>query len=437
MNNNYLPTVAILGRANVGKSTLFNRLTFDNSESLVSNIAGSTRDKIYGVVNYEDKGFIIIDTGGFEREKDTIKSLTTDKTREAALECDVAILMVDGKVGLVHQDIEIVKFLRENNIQFIIAVNKLDNYDDEIEADFYSIGIKLTNKLSASHNIGISDLLNNLVSILDFGKYSIEQSDEDDNEIDIAIVGRPNVGKSTLINKILGYERSITSNIPGTTTGPVVSKFAHEGRNYRLHDTAGVRRKTKIEIGIEKQSMIQSFQTICMAKVCMLVTSAEEGITDQDLKLLSYILDMGRGCIILINKWDVVQDKKFFEDNLSRKLDVAKFVSYKCISALKNIGLRSIFKEVNKIYRSFVYRCPTAKLNDILAEATSMHPAPKNNGVKPKLRYAHFIGSEPPRIVVHGRNTSFLTKQYIKFINNFIRKQLNIYSVPIKIKYKD
>ncbi|RIY33089.1 ribosome biogenesis GTPase Der [Psittacicella melopsittaci] len=495
---NQKTVIALVGRPNVGKSTLFNRLT-KTRDALVADFPGLTRDRKYGIARYQDQEYILIDTGGLEGNEEGIETKMAEQSLLAIQEADIVFMLVDARAGLIPGDTAIVNLLRKREKPVILVANKIDGLDKEQAlADFYVLGFDKVMGISSSNNIGVSSLLDFTFDFIDSEKVhhsddadfaDQEQAlydDQDDeefeeeqelideefeyldeseieskihdvteasirndlderanqllqNNIKIALVGRPNVGKSTLTNCLLGEDRVIVYDMPGTTRDSIYIPLEHNGQNYTIIDTAGVRRKGKIYEAVEKFSVIKTLQAIEDANVCLLVIDATQGLADQDLSLLSFILNAGRSIVILLNKWDAVTDdeRKAIRDEIDRKLGFANFARIHYISALKKHGIGDIFKYVQEAYLSANVKVNTSMLTRILQMALHAHQPPQVNGRRVKLKYAHAGGHNPPIIVVHGNMSKELPESYKKYLINYFRKTLNIIGSPINFKFED
>ncbi|RIY33406.1 ribosome biogenesis GTPase Der [Psittacicella hinzii] len=499
MFSNQKNVIALVGRPNVGKSTLFNRLT-KTRDALVADFPGLTRDRKYGIARYQDKEYILIDTGGLDGNEEGIETKMAEQSLLAIQEADIVFMIVDARVGLMPGDTAIVNLLRKREKPVILVANKIDGLDkDQALADFYILGFDKVLGISASNNIGVSSLLDFTFDFIDSetthhsddAEYAdadeddiVEVEDEDDledeedlvdeefeylddaeietkiegiteksinqelddhnanvlkNNIKIALVGRPNVGKSTLTNCLLGEDRVIVYDMPGTTRDSIYIPLEHNGQNYTIIDTAGVRRKGKIYEAVEKFSVIKTLQAIEDSHVCLLVIDATQGLADQDLSLLSFILNSGRSIVILLNKWDAVtdQERKAIREEIDRKLGFINFARIHYISALKKHGIGDIFKYVQEAYLSANVKVSTSMLTRILYMALHSHQPPQVNGRRVKLKYAHAGGHNPPVIVVHGNMSKDLPESYKKYLINYFRKTLNIIGSPINFKFED
>lgn len=432
-----LPVIALVGRPNVGKSTLFNCLT-QTRNALVADIAGLTRDRIYGQGNYHGRDFIVVDTGGLETEKKGIVVKMVNQTEQAIHEADVVLFLVDGRAGVTADDRDIAQMLRKQNKKIILVVNKVDDADPNImQSDFFALGLGDPFLIAAAHKRGISDLIETTLHQLPPEKFLDETTEQ--KGIHIAIVGRPNVGKSTLINRMLGEERVVVYDQPGTTRDSIAIPFERHGEEYVLIDTAGVRRKGQVRETIEKFSVIKSLQAIESANVVILVMDATENITEQDLHILGYILKAGKALIITVNKWDGLtsEQREIIKNSLDRRLVFVNFAKIKFISALHGTGVGDLFALIKKAYQAATKKISTSEATRILEKAVTAHQPPLVSGRRIKLRYAHVGGHNPPVIIIHGKQTQSLPESYRKFLEGFYRKSLNLMGTPIKIEFKD
>lgn len=431
-----VPVIAIVGRPNVGKSTLFNRLT-KRRDALVVDQPGVTRDRQYAEAEFEDRKFIIIDTGGIEQEDEGIRSKMMRQSWLAVDEADLVLFVVDGKEGISSDDNEIAQILRSKQKKTILVVNKTDGKDPDLaKSDFYELGFSSVFSIAASQNRGMHPLLTYVKSLLAPTELLLEETGE--KGIPIAIIGRPNVGKSTLVNRILGEERVVVFDEAGTTRDSIFIPMERDGKNYILIDTAGVRRRAKVTEVLEKFSVIKTLQAIDAAQVVVMVFDAREGIIDQDLRLIDFVLDAGRALVIAINKSDGLsteQRKKITKD-IDIKCDFIRFADVHHISALKGTGLRELFRSINLAHKHATTKVSTPKLTRILNDAVQQHEPPMVRGRRIKLRYAHMGGILPPIIVIHGNQTEDLPESYQRYLMNTFRKALRLKGTPIRLILK-
>jgi len=431
-----IPVIALVGRPNVGKSTLFNRLT-RSQDALVADFPGLTRDRQYGDASFENKPFIVVDTGGVGVEDMAVDALMSKQSEFALNEADVVFFLVDGRAGLSAVDQDIGIRLRKISKPIYLVVNKTDGLDDEVvTADFQSLGFSAVYPISASHGRGIQSLLE--VVTQDF-PLPIEASDVDKQAIRIAFAGRPNVGKSTLVNRILGEERVVVYDLPGTTRDSIAIPFVRDEQRYVLIDTAGVRRRARVDEKIEKFSVIKTLQSIKESNVCLMLIDAQESLTDQDLHLLGFIIESGKALVIAVNKWDGLDDdhKEQVRKELSRRLHFAEFAKIRFISALHGTGVGSLFKDINQAYASATQVLTTPKLTRLLQDLVSQHTPPLVNGRRIKLRFAHTGGHNPPIVVIHGNQLDSLPDSYKRYLSNAMTEHLGLVGTPLKLEFRN
>ena len=449
-----LPVVALVGRPNVGKSTLFNRLT-NTRDALVADYPGLTRDRKYGQAKFEKRQFIVVDTGGITGDEEGIDAEMAQQSLLAIEEADVVLFLVDARAGLLPADQGIADHLRRINKKVFVVANKVDGIDGDSEsAEFYSLGLGAIKQIAAAHGRGISQLLQDALKPLevDFPDMEIieeEPEEEEDAEtqrqrlqelpIKLAIVGKPNVGKSTLTNRILGEERVVVYDMPGTTRDSVYIPMERDEREYILIDTAGVRKRRKISEAVEKFSIVKTLQAIEEANVVLLVIDAREGITDQDLSLLGFVLNSGRSLVVAVNKWDGLSTdvKDDIKREMDRRLGFIDFARIHFISALHGSGVGNLFESVQEAYSSATKRINTALLTQIMEMAQDDHQPPLVRGRRVKMKYAHAGGYNPPVIVIHGNQVDDLPSSYKRFLMNYFRNALEIMGTPIKIEFRE
>ena len=438
------PVIALVGRPNVGKSTLFNRLT-RSRDALVADIAGLTRDRIYGTVTNDGFDFIVIDTGGLTAQSDDMSDLMKKQADLAIEEADLVFFLVDGRAGLVADDQAVAKKLRTLGKPTILIVNKSEGEQKEmIAAEFYSLGLGEPQVISASQGRGIQNLLSALIDDVPAvisQKVDDEYDDEKekrDNTIRLAVLGRPNVGKSTLINRIMGEERVVAFDEPGTTRDSIHIPFEKDGTEYILIDTAGVRRRSKVSEMLEKFSIVKTLQALEDANVVLLILDAHEGIVEQDLHLAGLIIQSGRAVVIAVNKWDGLdkEEREWVTSNVERRLPFLNFANTHFISALHGSGVGLLFKSVKQAYESAMSQIPTPRLTRVLEDAVSDHQPPLVHGRRIKFRYAHLGGKNPPRIIIHGNQTASTPNSYKRYLENTFRDVLNLHGTPIVIEFK-
>lgn len=430
--------IAIVGRPNVGKSTLFNFLT-QSRKALVADRPGVTRDRQYGFGNYHGREFILIDTGGLgrnDKDSENISNLISDQSLRAIEEADVLIWLVDGREGLTVEDEHLAEILRPMCDHIFLSANKTEGLDTDIVlSDFHRFGFKGPSAISAKRGDGVRQLMDEIIKQL-----PVESDNEDLSEhgLRITVLGRPNVGKSTLTNRILGEDRMLTFDQPGTTRDSISIPFEHDGIPYTLIDTAGIRRRSKINDAIEKFSVVKSLQAIDSTQIVVLVLDAHDAVTEQDATLLGMIVDSGKALIIAVNKWDglEVSQRNRIKAQLDRKLG---FIDYACIhfiSALHGSGVGNLFVSINKISKSISINPSASKVTAILQQATQAHSPPLVHGRRIKLRYAHIGGHDPIRIIVHGNQTNRVPESYKRYLANQMRKQLKLVGTPVLIDFK-
>lgn len=432
------PVIAIVGRPNVGKSTLFNRMT-KSRDAIVADFAGLTRDRHYGDGRIGDREFIIVDTGGFEPTCDSgIVKEMAKQTRQAVAEADAVIFVVDIRGGLSAQDHDIARYLRTVGKTVVLAANKAEGMvDSPLLGEFYELGMGEPHPISSAHGQGIRSLTEAALASFVF-------DDDEDAEVDeaspirLAVAGRPNVGKSTLINTWLGEERLVAFDMPGTTRDAITVPFERHGQKFELIDTAGLRRKGKVFEAIEKFSVVKTLQAIADANVVLLLLDATQGVTDQDAHIAGYILESGRAVVIAVNKWDAVDDyqRQLLQRSIEQRLAFLKFAPVLSISATKRQGLGPVWKAIADAHASATRKMPTPVLTRLLLDALE-HQAPQRAGMfRPKLRYAHQGGMNPPIVVVHGNSLEHVTAAYKRFLEGRIRDHFKLTGTPLRIEMR-
>jgi GTPase len=432
-----LPVLALVGRPNVGKSTLFNQLT-RSRDALVANLSGLTRDRQYGQGRLEETAFIVIDTGGITGEEEGIDAAMADQSMAAIAEADVVLLLVDGRSGLHPGDEALVTYLRTQGKAFHLVVNKIDGVGEDIAAsDFYQLGVEHIHSIAATHNRGVKKLIADVLS-------PWAEQDEPDDEasnngaIRVAIVGRPNVGKSTLVNRLLGEERVVVFDEPGTTRDSVYIDYERRGRHYTLIDTAGVRKRKNVREAVEKFSIVKTLKAIADAQVVILILDAHEGIVEQDLHLLGQCIDAGRALVIALNKWDGIEsdERDWIRSELHRRLQFIDYADTHFISALHGSGVGKLYGSIHAAHDAATRSLSTPRLTRILEDAVSTHPPPMVNSRRVKLRYAHAGGQNPPVVVVHGSQTAALPTSYQRYLEKTFRRELDLHGTPIRIELR-
>lgn len=431
-----LPVIALVGRPNVGKSTLFNYLT-RSRDALVADFPGLTRDRQYGRVKHGDLACLVVDTGGIADDAEGIESFARKQVQVALEEADIVLFMVDAREGLSASDKVIAATLRKLDKPVLLVTNKVDGIDATVAAtEFYVLALGEPVQIAASHGRGVTELLERVKQMLPQTQPAV--AEDSHKGIGIAVVGRPNVGKSTLVNRLLGEERVIVFDEPGTTRDSIYIPFERNGKQFILIDTAGMRRRSKIAETIEKFSILKSLQAIEKANVVIYLIDAREGITDQDAHLLGLVIEAGRALIIGLNKWDGLDIAQ--KDTIKRQLDVKlaflDFAEKHPISALHGSGVGKLFDVVHKLYDSAMLDMSTPVLTRILKEATDAHQPPIVNGRRIKLKYAHQGGRNPPIVVVHGVQTDALPTSYKRYLINYYRDKLKLSGTPIRIEFK-
>jgi GTP-binding protein len=462
-----LPVVALVGRPNVGKSTLFNRLTRSRN-ALVADYPGLTRDRQYGQAEVEEHPFIVIDTGGINGDEEGIDLLMAEQSLTAIEEADAVLFLVDARDGLTSADYGIADYLRKQDKKIFLVANKVDGIDaDSAIAEFYALSLgEEVHKIAAAHGRGVTQLLTLALTphiealgqpkVVDSeegefdGDYEHELSEveleqqiaeapKENDTIKLAIIGKPNVGKSTLTNRILGEERVVVFDAPGTTRDSVYIPMEHNGRSYTLIDTAGIRRRKNVTDVVEKFSVIKTLRAIEDSNVCLLLIDAREGISDQDLSLLGFILESGRSLVLAVNKWDGLEEhaKDRIKTEMDRRLGFIDFAKIHFISALHGTGVGHLYASVEEAFVSATKRISTAMVTKILDMAIFDHQPPMHNGRRIKLKYAHAGGYNPPIIVIHGNLAKKLPQSYKRYLMNYYRKSLKIMGTPIRIEFRE
>ena len=432
------PVVALVGRPNVGKSTLFNRLT-KTRDAIVADYAGLTRDRHYGNAKHGKHEFIVVDTGGFEPDAaDGIYKEMAKQTRQAVAEADVVLFVVDARNGVSAQDHEIAKYLRKLGKSCFLVANKAEGMTEGGRfSEFFELGLGEVVPISAAHGQGIRPLLDLTLTPL-LTAIEETQAESDPGTIKLAVAGRPNVGKSTLINTWLGEERLVAFDLPGTTRDAISVPFERGGQKFELIDTAGLRRKGKVFEAIEKFSVVKTLQAIESANVVLLLIDAIQGVTDQDAHIAGYVLESGRSVVIAVNKWDAVDEyqRELVKRSIETRLGFLKFASLHLISAKKRQGLGPLWDSIAQAHRSANRKMPTPVLTRVLLEAIQFQTPKKTGMYRPKLRYAHQGGMNPPIIIVHGNSLEHVTDAYKRFLEGRFRKEFDLVGTPLRIQMK-
>ncbi|MFP4648519.1 MAG: ribosome biogenesis GTPase Der [Halorhodospira sp.] len=425
--------IALVGRPNVGKSTLFNRLT-ESRDALVADYAGLTRDRQYGVVHHKGEHAVVVDTGGMGEEPEGVGARMHQQARSAIEDADAVVMLVDGSVGVTAGDEEIAAELRRASVPVFLAVNKTDGLEPEVAAsEFHALGLERVRPIVATRGRGVGELLDALFMLLppvEAGGGSQEEG------IPVAVLGRPNVGKSTLINRLLGEERVVVYDEPGTTRDCIAIPFEHDGQRYTLIDTAGVRRRSRAHETVERFSVVKSLEAIERASVVMLVTDAREGITEQDARLAGHVLKAGRALVLVINKWDGLEpeQRRKVQRDLDLRFGFLGFARRHLVSALHGSGVGLLPDSVMRAHAAAHRDLPTPELNEVLQEALANHQPPLSRGRRIKLRYAHQGGYNPPVIVVHGNQAQRLPRAYMRYLENFFRDAFDLHGTPVRIE---
>lgn len=430
------PVIALVGRPNVGKSTLFNQLT-RSRDALVADFAGLTRDRQYGIGRLGERPYLVVDTGGLSGNAEGVEGEMAQQVLTAIGECDAVLFMVDGRGGLNAADENIADYLRQCGKPVFVIVNKTDGIDALVaSSDFHALALGEPLPIAASHGRGVHGMIEQVLE--HFPEAEEDEVLQDEDRIAVAIVGRPNVGKSTLVNRILGEERVVVFDLPGTTRDSIAIPFERDGQLYTLIDTAGVRRRARVNEAIEKFSIIKTLQAINDANVVVMVLDAREGISEQDAHLLGMAMDAGRALVIAINKWDGLDpDKKdAVRRELSLKLPFLDFAKFHYISALHGTGVGELYATIKKAYASAMRKLSTPELTRLLESLLLAHQPPLVNGRRIKLRYAHQGGKNPPLIVIHGNQVDAIPGSYRRYLENGFRNQLKLEGTPIRIEFK-
>jgi GTP-binding protein len=433
------PVLALVGRPNVGKSTLFNRLT-KTRDAIVADFAGLTRDRHYGNGHQGKHEFIVIDTGGFEPDAATgIYKEMAKQTRQAVAEADVVIFVVDAREGISAQDYEIAKYLRRLGKPCVLTANKAEGMKEGAQlVEFFELGLGDVLPVSAAHGQGIRDLVELALAPLNLPDPDEADEQSDPGVIKLAVAGRPNVGKSTLINTWLGEERLVAFDLPGTTRDAISVPFERNGQKFELIDTAGLRRKGKVFEAIEKFSVVKTLQAIESASVALLLIDATQGVTDQDAHIAGYILESGRAVVLAVNKWDAIDDyqRELVKRSIETRLPFLKFAAMHLISATKRQGLGPLWASIAQAYKAANCKMSTPVLTRLLLEAVQFQ-SPKRAGMyRPKLRYAHQGGMNPPVIIIHGNSLEHVTDAYKRFLEGRFRKEFDLVGTPMRIEMK-
>lgn len=431
------PIIVIVGRPNVGKSTLFNRLS-KSRNSLVDDCPGITRDRLYAQISYEGRTLTLVDTGGFDDTgQDPLIGMVRNQVERAIREADRVVFMVDARQGIISGDMEIADLLRRLNKKVFLAANKTDGPEHEhLIHNFYRLGIETVHPISAAHGYGIHPFMHNVLKDLPYP----EPKKSNDNQIRVAVLGKPNVGKSSLINKILGMDRLVVSDLPGTTRDTVDTLFSYHGKEYLLIDTAGIRRKARVKQKIDKFSMIKSLRALDRCHVATIILDAFEGVSEQDARICGYAFEQGRGLILAVNKWDLVKkdilQQKSLNNAIDRQLNFISFAPRINLSALTGERVIKLLGKIDSLYTQFSKRISTAAVNKVLKETMEKHPPPRTGRGRLKFYYATQTRTKPPTFVVFANRPEMIHFSYKRFLINQLRTRFQLDSTPVRIEFR-
>jgi GTP-binding protein len=432
------PVIALVGRPNVGKSTLFNRIT-KSRDAIVADYSGLTRDRHYGDARLGAQEFIVVDTGGFEPEKPTgVVAQMAKQTKQAVAEADAVIFVVDVRGGLSAQDHDIARYLRTQQKKVIIAANKAEGMSESpLLGEFFELGMGTPQPVSAAHGQGIRSLLEAALEGFELDE-DADGSDDADKPIRLTVAGRPNVGKSTLINAWLGEERLVAFDQPGTTRDAIHVPFERDGRKFELIDTAGLRRRGKVFEAIEKFSVVKTLQAIADANVVLLLLDATQGVTDQDAHIAGYVLESGRAVVVAVNKWDATDDyqRQTLQRSIETRLAFLKYAPVLNISAIRRTGLSAVWKAILQAHASATVKMPTPVLTRLLQDAVEHHAPPREGRFRPKMRYAHQGGMNPPVVIVHGNSLDNIKDSYKRYLESRFREHFKLTGTPMRIEMR-
>jgi GTPase len=429
-----LPVIALVGRPNVGKSTLFNVLT-GTRDAIVADVPGLTRDRQYGFGKVGPMPYVVIDTGGLVENPVGIEAQMREQTERAVEEADRLVFLVDARSGVTPQDHFVLRQLRQSGKPVTLALNKAEGLDSDTAAiDFHALGIGEPLAISAAHSHGCDELMERVLE----GLEAQPEENRDTGAIRIAVIGRPNVGKSTLVNRLLGEERVIASDQPGTTRDSILVPFQRDGRDFLLIDTAGMRRRSKVEDVVERASVAKTLQAIDEAHVVVLVLDAHDTVAEQDASVLGVALERGRALIIAVNKWDGIpqEQRETIHRQLALKLDFVPFVPLHFISARHGTGVGELVEATVRAYQAAMREMPTRELTRTLEHALTVHQPPLVRGRRIKLRYAHQGGRNPPRIIIHGNQTASVPDSYSRYLANVFRKKFDLFATPVAMEFR-
>lgn len=431
------PLVAVVGKPNAGKSTFFNKVC-GGRISIVSDMPGVTRDRVYADAEWLGKKFTLVDTGGIQFKSEDVMFRHIREQAQIAVDlADVILLFCDYKTGLTSEDYDVVTLLRKTSKPVILVVNKVDNYLDCDLSDFYTLGMGDVYPIAAEQKQGVGDLLDQVISYFP----QVEDQDADDGAIKIAVVGKPNAGKSSLVNKILGYDRTIVSNIAGTTRDAIDTPFTYNGRKYVIIDTAGMRRKRAIESdSVEQYSVMRSLNAVRRADVCLVVMDANEGLSEQDVKIAGFIHEEGKPSVVVVNKWDLIEKDTHtvekFKKDLSVDLAFMDYFRYITVSALTGQRVTKLMSEVDYVYAKSTFRATTGMLNDVITDAVQAVEPPSMSGRRAKIKYATQASTQPPTFVIFTNDASLVHFSYRRYLENCIRRAFSLDGTPVKLVFR-
>lgn len=437
MSSSNKPLVAIVGKPNVGKSTFFNKVC-GSRISIVSDMPGVTRDRIYADAEWLGKPFTLVDTGGIQTKSDDVMFRHIREQAQIALDlADVILFFTDYKSGLTSEDYDVGQLLRKTNKPVILVVNKVDHFMEADLSDFYMLGYGEVYPIAAEQKQGIGDLLDEVVSYFTDGEY-----EQDDGSIKIAVVGKPNAGKSSLVNKILGYNRTIVSEVAGTTRDAIDTPFEYNGQKYTIIDTAGMRRKRAIaDDTVEEYSVMRSLNAVRRADVCLLVMDAGEGLSEQDVKIAGFIDEQGKPSVVVVNKWDLIEKDTHtvekFKKDLACDLAFMDYFRFVTVSALTGQRVNKLMDEVNYVYAKSIFRATTGMLNDVVADAIAAVEPPASSGRRAKIKYVTQASTQPPTFIFFTNEAKLVHFSYRRYLENYIRRAFSLDGTPIRLVFRD